>query len=525
MPVGYAVKASYDERTALHAVGARWHPATKTWHLPLDADLDRLESSLTLFWDMEALRWAEREAEARKRLVSLHRAKDAVIAYPDCLEPYQRVGVRFLADAKRAILADDVGLGKTAQVIRAAMEVNAERVLVVTRKTLVYNAQREILRWAAANSFVLTTKSKELPQRHWVVTNYETVVRRLGELLRQPWDVLILDEAAYVKNRQAERTKAVFKLAQKVPYVWPVTATPTPNGVWELWSLLHIVRPEKYTSFWRFVEQYCYTEPNFFGGRSFLPGIKNEHLFQKEIAPIMLRRTKEVLNLPPVSYETVYVSLTQEQARIYKQLKSSFLAEVGDSYVVAPTVLAQLTRLRQVLCSPALIGGRDESGKTETLLELLEDLTAQHKVLVFTTFAEYARLLEPRLRAFGGVCITGQASQAERLKAVDTFQTDPKCRVLVGTIGAMGEGLNLQAADIVIFANKDWVPSNNLVQAVGRAHRRGQDKPVHVISLVVPDTVDEYTEVVLERKLQTNEAFELIVRRLRKEEEYVRDHN
>ncbi|BCV23334.1 DEAD/DEAH box helicase [Gelria sp. Kuro-4] len=435
------------------------------------------------------------------------------------LDSYQTEGVQFLVDTKRAILADDVGLGKTAQAIHAALRIGASRVLVVTKKSLVYNWKHEIRRWAGEEGVILTTKSVlDVPNR-FVLTNYETVVRRIDALLEQHWDALIVDEAAYVKNRKAKRSITIFKLAQTIPYVWLLTATPMPNNVAELWSLLHILDRKKYTSYWRFVDQYCWTEPNFFGGKTFLPGIKDEVGFQREIAPIMLRRTKELLNLPPVSYETIYVEQTGEQQRIYRDLKKSFLSIIDDThYVMAPTALAQLTRLRQVVCSPALVGGKDDSAKTDALIELLEELAAQHKILVFTTFAEYVKLLLPELTPFGAVSITGEHSQEQRLKATETFQADDKCRVLVGTIGAMGEGLNLQSADVVVFLNKDWVPSNNLIQAVGRAHRRGQTKPVHVISLITKGTVDEYVEEALEAKLVTHQAFEAIIKRLREED-------
>lgn len=504
---------------ALRSVGARWNKSTKTWSLPLDTDLAGLSGALTLVWADDVVDWVQQQRQTRAKLVRLHKAKDTKIVFGDGLDSYQRVGVRFLTEAKRAILADDVGLGKTAQALRAALEVDAKRVLVITRKSLLYNWLHEVHKWAVDTSVdVLLSIDDTLPNTRFVLTNYEAATKHLKLLQEVSWDALLVDEAHYVKNRKTQRTKTIAKLARSASYVWLLTATPMLNGVWELWSLLNIIRPDVYTSFWRFVDNYCWTEPNFFGGRDFLPGIKNEVAFQREVAPLVLRRTKGILKLPPLSYETIHVPLGEEQQRIYEELKTHFLALVDDDhYVMTPTVLSQLTRLRQVSCSPALIGGKDHSKKTEAFLDLLEDYTPKHKVLAFTTFAEYAKLLLPHLEKYGGKAILGEQSHKERFESEQTFQKDPDCRVLIGTIGAMGEGLNLQAADIVVFLNKDWTPARNEVQAVGRAHRRGQTKPVHVISLVTANSVEEHVENVLQDKKTTSQVFEAVVKRLQKE--------
>jgi len=517
--VGFLVTSAYAYRDRLKALGARWEPALNAWRLPLSVDLVRLVTEIPgLFVTDAAAEWLQQAGVWAQHLRALHFAKDAIVRYPHGLDPYQRVGVRFLTDAGRAILADDVGLGKTAQAIRAAMEVDGQHVLVIAKKSLLHNWTVEIRRWAGADAFVFTTQNTLPYSLPWfTVTNYEVVVRRLEELRACPFDVLIVDEAAAIKNRKAQRSRAVHKLARDIPYVWLLTATPAPNSPDEIWSLLHCIRPEIYTSYWNFVEKHCDYDTNFFGGTE-IHGLKDPDAFAEELVPLMLRRDKSLLNLPPVTWETVWVNLEGEQRRIYQDLRQKFLAVLDEERVVtAPSVLAQLTRLRQVTCSPALVGGPDESAKTEVLLDLLEDLTASHKVLVFTTFAEYVKLLLPRLGPFGAVSITGDTPAPARAEAVRKLNEDPGTRVFIGTIQAAGEGLNLQAADVVIFLNKSWVPSENEIQAVGRAHRRGQDKPVHVISLTAVRTVDEYIEEVLQAKKQATEAVEHLAERLRRE--------
>ncbi|WP_026487667.1 DEAD/DEAH box helicase [Caldanaerobius polysaccharolyticus] len=509
------VQNAYNYKEYLKQIGAKWMPELKAWRLSPYVSVSELMAIMPgLVIDNEVEKMIKHVSNLKK----LHFASTAEVKHPDGLDSYQRVGVRFLADAKRAILADDVGLGKTAQAIRAAMEVDSKHVLVITKKSLLHNWTVEIKRWANSEAFTLTTQNTlPYPSPKFTVTNYEAAVRRLEELKMCSFDVLIVDEAAAIKNRRAQRSRAIHKLAKDIPYVWLLTATPMPNSPEEIWSLLHCIRPDVYSSYWRFVEKHCDYDYNFFGGTE-IHGLKDPNAFAEEVAPLMLRRDKSLLNLPPVTQETIWLTLDGEQRRIYKDIRDKFLAVLDEEHIVtAPSVLAQLTRLRQVVCSPALVGGPDESAKTEALLEILEDLTPKHKVLVFTTFADYVRLLLPKLEPFGVVAITGDTPAQDRTKAVQKLNKDPNCRVFIGTIQAAGEGLNLQAADIVIFLNKSWTPAENEIQAVGRAHRRGQVNPVHVINLTAVRTIDEYIEEVLLEKKHATDAVEHLAERLRKE--------
>ncbi|MGQ9699379.1 MAG: DEAD/DEAH box helicase, partial [Armatimonadota bacterium] len=439
---------------------------------------------------------------------AIARASDWPIQHGDGLEPYQRVGVAFLASARRAILADDVGLGKTAQALRAVMEVGAERVLVVTKKSLIEQWTREIERWCGptrsrkddGDPFPACARFLQVGRTSsFLIINYEQVIRHLDDLLECAWDVLIVDEAAAVRNRKTQRAKAIHKLARRAECVWPLTGTPIHNRPDELWSLLHAVAPKVFSSYWRFVNTHCLVSCNPWGGVDVL-GVRDAGKLAQVIASHYLRRTKELLGLPPLSTETRYVALSPEQRRLYSALRSELAVQVDENrWVLTPTILSLLTRLRQVCCSPALLGGRNDSAKTEAVRELLEELGPEQKVLVFTTFAEYARLLYKSLVAYSPALIVGDTPVGRRAGEAARFQGDSSCRVLIGTIGAMGEGLNLQAASIVVFANRDWTPAMN-EQAVGRAYRRGQARPVHVVNLVTSGTVEEYVERVLAAK-------------------------
>lgn len=424
------------------------------------------------------------------------------------LSQYQVEGVEFLLRARRAILADHLGLGKSAQAISAACMAVAGEVLVVTKKSLITNWLTEIEKWSFDRSV------------NWEVTNYEQVVLH-PERFSGRYDVLIVDEAAALRNRKSQRSKAIRKLARRIPYVWFLTGTPVVNGPWDLWPLLNAIDHKKYSSFWKFVQHHVLTADNGWGTE--FVGVRDERALAKELAPYMLRRTREILNLPPLTFEDVYVPLSDEQRTLYERLRRDFIVEVRKAADATPKTLlvasagALLVRLRQVCCSPALVGGKDESGKTDALLDILEELTPAHKVLVFSFFAEYVRLLLPKLAAYNPVSITGDMNKSKRDQAVDKFLNDKSCRVLVGTIGAMGEGLNLQAADVVIFTDQDWTPAMN-EQAWGRAYRRGQNKPVHVIRLIAKGTVEEHVQRKIDEKASLAQVVEHAIAVLKTDE-------
>lgn len=500
----FRLYASYREKDVAKLAGARWDGRRRCWVFP-DLPPDGLLAASGLSVTKSAAERLAQECARREALEALHRASDVELGcgHGAGLDPYQRVGAKFLALAKRAILADFVGAGKSAQAIRAACEVGARKALVVTRKSLIHNWHQQFELWMPVRASFT-----------YDITNYEQVVRRLDEFVRQGYDVLIADEATQVKNRKAQRSRALFALAKGIPHVWLLTGTPVLNRPDELWMLLHIVNPARYGSYWKFVEQYCLLERNPWSGGWKVVGLKPgaSGALAKELAPVLLRRERNTVALPPITRETIYVELTPTQKELYRSMLKEFYVLLDQGTMLhAPSVVAQLVRLKQIACTPVLVGGPDESAKTQALLEYAEDYARDYKLLVFTTFAKYADHLADKLAEYGVVKITGAVSEKSRKEAADAFNGDPACRVLVGTIGAMSEGLNLQSADIIVFTDKAWVPSA-VEQAEGRAWRRGRVHPVHVVTLVASKTVDEHIEAVLQSKVRIVKEMDAVMR-------------
>ena len=418
------------------------------------------------------------------------------------LTPEQEAGAAWLCERGRAILADPAGFGKTAQAIAAADRAGSQTILVVAPKTLLHNWAWEIGRWSTGKVEIVTTRSPLSPSARWHLTNYEVLTRR--DLMPLWADTLIVDEAHRAKNRKAKRTRALFRLARRAKRVWLLTGTPILNRPDELWPLLHMVDHERYRSYWRWVDEHCLQETVIAGGRPVatkVTGVLDPERLRQEVGPYVLMRDISLLNLPERLAQTVRLVMSPAQRRLYRQMRRTYMADLGSEVLVAANAVTRLVRLQQLALDPRLVGADVRGVKTDAVLEFILDHPAE-QVLIFTTFRTYANLLADELDRAGvqSVRVTGAQTPRERQAAVEAYQRG-NVPVLIGTYGAMGEGLNLQATDIVVHMNLPWVPAM-VEQAEARALRRGRNAPVSVLSYVVEGTVDEAVEDVLRSKLE-----------------------
>ncbi len=435
------------------------------------------------------------EVEERRRVVaaSYHGGQSQPMPDSQDLDPHQVVGVQFLVWAQRCILADSPGLGKTIQSIRASEIVSLEgRKLVIAPKSLLLQWRLEIQRFAGRPfAQILGMRDDPDPEATWVLTNYEVVVRRVEELSKAKFQILIVDEASRIKGRKTGRTKAVSSLARTVPVCYLLTATPIRNYPEELWSLLHCIDPKRYPSFWSWVGQFMETENNGYGIQ--LVGLRQDRLddFHAELLPRLLQRDKDLLNLPKLTLETVPLAMDPADEKAYRQMESKFFAVMPDGRLLgAPNVLSQLTRLRQITLG----------AKLRWISEWLGDNLRDHKAVVFFPFKEPVYKLADLASTYRPALVTGDQTPDEREAAKDRFNTDPECRLFIGTDACAGEGLNLKfQADTVIFGGKSWTP-DMVEQCIGRVYRRGQSLPVHVLSPCVMYSVDSDMEEVLTSK-------------------------
>lgn len=447
------------------------------------------------------------------------------------LVPEQLEGIAFLENQKRVLLADDVGVGKTAQAVVAA-EKSGESTLVFTKKTLLHQWCSEVKLWTHSSAEDFTVASDALPNTNFVITNYDTVLRRNDILTSRKWDTIIIDEATAIKNRKAKRSKELEKLARTTPQCYLLTGTPIHNRPDELWNLLHTLNRKEFSSYWAFVFAHCETSRDFMG-HQIIGGVKDQEALARVIAPYFIRRDSSVLGLREPTHDYTHLQLPLKQRKVYREMQELFMTmiestiEAEGGLIIAPNVLARMMRLRQLACAPLLLGGSDAGVKADALLEYMEDTAPYHKVVVFTTFIPYAELLVQKLQAYNPALITGETNRKEVVVngkritktalSQETLWNDESCRVAICGMDAAGEGLNLQCADRVVFMDFPWVPKT-ITQCIGRVQRRRQVNPVHVTYFVADDTIDEYIISVLEEKqgyIHELEAVNAIIKQMR----------
>lgn len=400
---------------------------------------------------------------------------------------YQKEGVAFLKRNDKALLAHDMGLGKTAQAIIAAKELGLKKILVITPASVKYNWAREIAKWHDVTPPIRIIDGQKDYQPlsvGFTIVNYDRLAKKelLLTLISEKYDLLICDEAHYLKNFGAKRTKCVYYpkgIASCAERVWLLTGTPVLNRPVELFSHLKALVPEKlgiYKSFLKYAHRYCDAYDGPWGLDT--TGASNTEELSTLLSSFMLRREKkEVLkDLPEKIYQNVYLpaapalhELAKKERREYEKEKEGILGE-----------LASLRRKSGIAKVPAVL---------EHVKDVLEE---KKRIVLFAYHRDVIAKLEEGLRSYGVVVVDGSTPSKDRQKAVEKFRTDNNCRVFLGQIEAAGTGIDgLQdVCDTVIFAEITWVPGQ-IDQAADRCHRIGQKNAVLAQFLIIENSVDE----------------------------------
>jgi len=419
------------------------------------------------------------------------------------LKPYQRVAVEFALRNKRCILGDDVGMGKTVEAIKAVQLSNHLRhVLVICPNSMKYTWRAEINRWFPGQQTTIVeaaTRGVDVQRfkRGFLIVNW-ALVRLLPQLRRYVWNCIIADEAHRLKSRNVQVSYAFSKLKSARMYM--LTATPFSNHPGEVWHLLHLLRPKKYTSYSRFFDMYVRTVRTHHGYVQIdkKRPEKNATLLRRELAPIMINRDRQdhLPQLPP-QIRTVLLGLTIEQKRLYRQMAKSMYIELDSGEELdALNVAVQLMRLRQIVSTTATLQESDHSSKLDAVMSIIEDAPPDNQFVVFAQFRATINSLEKRLKASKISCakLMGAMGSKRAFTAVERFQSG-KARVFAATTRAGGESITLTASHQIIIVEKDFNPARQ-EQAIGRVDRFGQTKQCLVTYLHCPRTVDEWVDEI-----------------------------
>jgi SNF2 family DNA or RNA helicase len=463
--------------------------------------------------------------------------------------PHQTDAIRTMAGMRNILLADDMGLGKTLQALTVfAIDVYrgwGEKLLIVAPVSLKENWHDEIVKFTGFRSLMLGLErnatddgwKKLSPVKRdeqlmdWMdwespkilIVNYEQVPGYLGVLNKVGFDMVFFDEAHYLQNPKAQRTRACLNLVTN--RVIELTGSPLLNHVNGLWALLNRLDPQQFPSFWSFAQRYCV-----FGGYKDkqIVGVKNEKELREKLHPLMIRRLKKdvfqaELRPDPDTGELVplyepkviqkVIELAPEQRKLYDQVDKELIlpGPDGDPQAIE-NALTKFLRLKQICGTTATVADTDISSKLDAIVEdTLSLLEAGQPVVFFTQFRGvlecYAQRIADARKGKDAIRVWqlhGDVKTQDRQKIVNQWSKNKDPGVLACMLQVAGVGLNMTAANYCLFADKLFAPMMNK-QAVDRLNRIGQTTPVTVFEYLAAHTKEQRVEAILRAKNMVND--------------------
>jgi SWI/SNF-related matrix-associated actin-dependent regulator 1 of chromatin subfamily A len=413
---------------------------------------------------------------------------------------HQVEAVQKLVENKKYILADDMGLGKTTSTIVAALESGSKKILIICPASLKINWQREIENYTDRSIYI--SEGKNFSQEHdFVIINYDIIknfhnVKKKSDsqILGANFDLVVVDEAHYIKNGQAQRTKLINDLVKNVDRLWLLTGTPMTSRPMDYFNLLSLVDSPVAKNWMAYAIRYCSGYQFNAGGRKIwnVTGASNLEELRDRTSGLTLRRLKQdVLDLPDKIITPVYLRLKSKQ---YEEVMGDYYNWYEKNPDESKSLTVQFTKLTQVRQVIA-----DE--KTQQTIELAENIIEQGKKVII--FCNFTNSLDKIVQHFGktAVRLDGSMSKPDRQNSVDRFQTDDKVNVFVGNIKAAGVGITLTAGEAVIMNDLSFLPSDHS-QAEDRAYRYGQKNNVLVYYPIFENTIEGIIYDILNKKKQ-----------------------
>ena len=379
------------------------------------------------------------------------------------LRGYQTFGAKYALTFKRTLLGDEMGLGKTIQAIALIHHLNQEHgvhALIVCPLSVMTNWKREIQRFCGIPLFTFHGKERDQALQDWLthggmmVTTYEHT-KYLQELKASELDVIIVDEAHYIKNPDAKRSQHVYHLSEMADYALFMSGTPLENRLAEMSQLIDVLQPEITN---QLSENMRLLEPL---------------RFQETIGPVYLRRNRQdvLKELPDLTVIPVWTVFGEEEAKYYRE-------------AVLNEAIHNMRRAAWTGGSP------NQSPKLNMLMELCEQAKqGGHKVIVFSFYKAVLDTIRRHLNDHAYGPLSGDVPNHKRQAIIDAFTKAEAGSVLISQIEAGGVGLNIQAANIVVLCEPQWKPSRE-EQAISRSYRMGQAKDVTVYRLLAENSID-----------------------------------
>lgn len=514
--------------------GRRWNKERRFWIIPrtslrpLQQQAGRLGYGIAL---SETVRQALNMGKERAVELNAAKTNESPFLLPTTTEPrpFQYAGIRFgkyaLHNFKGALVADDMGLGKTFQALSlVALHDRLKQVLVLCPATLKYTWAAEIDRHYPQLTYTVIDGGWDLRQAQWQedtrikIVNYELLVPKHSrecpassrekrkekhrcqcsgptkdvDLRLIHWDLVIADEITALKSYKSIRTQLAKKLHRR--YALGLSGTPIENSLDELHSIMDFVIPGLLGPGWLFHQQHAVKD---FRGN--IKGWQGINEVKQRIAPYYIRRTKrQVLKeLPGKFYNDVPLEMSNAEWELYDVIKAQIKEKIADNPKLnAVNIMVEMVRLKQMTCDSRLVDEANiPSTKLKAAKDILEASGNEHKVVFFTQFAQYARILAEEFEA---PLIEGDVPPKKRQEIIESFQAGNHPCLVSTDAGAYG--ITLTAADIIVHMDRLWNPMK-MRQREDRLDRLGQTQPVQVVTLTCRKTIDELIVGKLWKKL------------------------
>ena len=496
-----------------------YDPDTKVWEVPLTSLSELIDRVCKL------------------DNICLQVAQDEISGVADDLLPdkykyktqpfdYQLEGIHWGLKHNSWLLLDAPGLGKSLQLMYLAQELKErygiQHCLVICGiNTLKTNWKAEIEKHSnlpctilgqrinRKGKLVIDGVDKRVQhllnpiEEFFVITNIETlrsdkIINAINKNKNNRFEMIILDEAHVCKSNTSQQGKNLLKL-KNAKYKIAATGTLLLNNPMDCYVPLKWVGAERAT-FTNFKYYYC-NYGGIFGND--LLGFKNLETLKHQLETYSLRRTKDILGLPPKNVINEYVDMNDAQQIFYDNIKQGIIDQVDKVHMSTANLLAMVSRLRQATACPSILTTENVvSSKVERAVDLAEQIVSSgEKVVIFSTFKETVKILSEQLSHLGIVVGTGDNDDYEIEQAKQAFQNDDKVKVFIGTTSKCGTGITLNAASYMIFIDHPWTAAG-CTQCEDRIHRIGTNRPVFIYYLISKDTIDEHVkDVVLDKSI------------------------
>ena len=414
---------------------------------------------------------------------------------------HQKIAVEKLLANDKFILADDMGLGKTTSAVIASLESKARKILIVCPASLKINWEREIRNYSDRKVLIVEGRKWGSTFDFYIINydiikNYHTTDKSEDSddyklLVNANFDLAIVDEAHYISNATANRTRLLNDVLETIPKVWLLTGTPMTSRPINYFNLLKIVESPLALNWQSYVRRYCKGYQFNVGNRKVwnTSGASNLDELRERTKNLVLRRMKtDILDLPEKIVTPVFVELS---SKMYDEELEEFTRISNDKKndETITVTLNRLMKIRQLIAYE----------KIPYTCELIDKCLEQgKKVIVFTNFTMSLDMLHEKYKKVS-VTLDGRMNKDRRQENVDKFQNDDKIKVFIGNIKAAGVGITLTSAEIVIMNDLSFVPADHS-QGEDRAYRYGQKNSVLVYYPVFENTVEKIIYNILQKK-------------------------